>query len=210
MVSVKLTFAAALALAMQAYAATINTPTALIQCQPVQLSWSGVSGSSIFLAVLPGGQSAALPIQDFGELPASPAAYTWTVNVAAGTSVTIRLTDSTGVPAYTEQVTIQPGSASCLDGDASSAAGGATTGQSSASSASVTRSTAAASAGTTSRAANGGQSSANTAGTSTRASQSSGGAASPAQSSQPASTGSILTVGSGLLAGVAALVAIVA
>ncbi|KAK4051616.1 hypothetical protein OIV83_002756 [Microbotryomycetes sp. JL201] len=204
MVSAKLTAVALATLVLQAAAGTINTPTALIQCQPVQLS------SNVFLAVLPGGQSAALPIEDFGELPASPAAYTWTVNVPAGTAVTLRLTDSTGVPAYTEQVTVQPGSSSCLSGSASASAatsaagGGATNTRSSAAQSSMTMSRSSAAAG--------GASSSAPRNSATGGNSASGGNSAPAasQSSQPTSGASALTVGSGLLAGVAALVAVVA
>ncbi|KAM0789722.1 hypothetical protein ACM66B_006579 [Microbotryomycetes sp. NB124-2] len=201
MVSAKLTAVALASLVLRAAAATINTPTALIQCQPVQLS------QNVFLAVLPGGQSAALPIVDFGELPASPAAYTWTVNVPAGTSVTLRLTDSTGVPAYTEQVTIQPGSSSCSLVDASGSTTATSAAAGASSSAANTRSSAAASQTRSSAAAGGASSAASSA----RNSASSG-ASAPASSAsnQPTSGASALTVGSGLLAGVAAIVAVVA
>ncbi|ORY29808.1 hypothetical protein BCR39DRAFT_531119 [Naematelia encephala] len=110
----------ALALAASALAQTtfsIATPAALIQCQPVQLSWTG--GSSPFiLDVIPGGQVGGSLIEEISSsISASP--YTWTVNLAAQLNITLRLTDSTGTITYSSPLVIQAGgSTSCLNASA--------------------------------------------------------------------------------------------
>lgn len=51
---------------------------------------------------------------DFGQVDSSP--ITWNVNITAGTSVGFALVDSTGVPKYSDAVTIRAGSSdSCLN-----------------------------------------------------------------------------------------------
>ncbi|KAK4684524.1 hypothetical protein P7C73_g5651, partial [Tremellales sp. Uapishka_1] len=107
-----------------AAAATIATPASLIVCQPAALSWSGGTPPYI-LAVIPGGQvsAAALETLDDAETGTS---YTWTVDLAANTYITLKLTDSTGAIAYSSPLTIQAGSStSCLNGTATSLAASA-------------------------------------------------------------------------------------
>lgn len=70
----------------------VNSPAVIIQCQPVQLSWT-IPGT-VFLSIIPGGQPSAAPLVDFGSQAASP--YTWTPALAAGTSITIRAINSDG------------------------------------------------------------------------------------------------------------------
>ncbi|KAI5476627.1 hypothetical protein MNV49_007464 [Pseudohyphozyma bogoriensis] len=100
-------------------ALTVNTPTALVECEPTALTFSGGT-------VLPGGQTTAAALV---TLPTQAAAgtYTWTVNIASGTAVTIAVKDATGTINYTSQLTIQAGSSSCLSSSAGSTTSGAAT-----------------------------------------------------------------------------------
>ncbi|ORX39942.1 hypothetical protein BD324DRAFT_615596 [Kockovaella imperatae] len=119
----RLSWVAVLATAVMAQL-QVDTPPSLIQCQPVQLSWSGGTGP-YFLAILPGGQSEAAALENLPNADNSPA--TWLVNIASGTNVTIRVTDSTGQQQYSFPRTILAGTSSeCLGSDASVSVGGTT------------------------------------------------------------------------------------
>ncbi|KAJ9095367.1 hypothetical protein QFC19_007611 [Naganishia cerealis] len=67
----------------------INTPPTLTVCQPTLLSWNGGS-TPYFLSVIPGGQASGAALKDFGEV--SGTSTTWTVDLPAGTSITLKLT----------------------------------------------------------------------------------------------------------------------
>merc|ERR1711939_1049692 len=97
----------------------IQSPAALVQCQPVLISFSG--GTAPYcISVLPGGQSSAAALETFPTQSGST--YTWTVDLAAGQDVTFRISDSTGAVNYSSQVPIQSSSdSSCLNGGSSSA-----------------------------------------------------------------------------------------
>lgn len=58
-----------------------------------------------YVAVIPGGQSSAAALKDFGQQ--SGTSLTWTVDIAAGTSVSLKITDSTGNVNYNQAVTIR-------------------------------------------------------------------------------------------------------
>ncbi|CAD6579988.1 MAG: hypothetical protein TREMPRED_002625 [Tremellales sp. Tagirdzhanova-0007] len=125
---------------------TISTPASLVECQPAAITFSGGTGPYI-LAAIPGGQVSAVALETItSALTASP--YTWLVNLASGTNVTLRLTDSTGAIQYSSPEVIQPGSTtSCLNTTASTsgvATAGAitTTGSSAAGTLSMTTSAA--------------------------------------------------------------------
>ncbi|EUC57097.1 transmembrane protein, putative [Rhizoctonia solani AG-3 Rhs1AP] len=91
---------------------SINTPAAVVQCQPAQISFTATS-TPVFISILPGGQPSAAPLADLGQHNASP--FTWTANIAQGTSITFQVRDSKGAVAYSAPVTIQPSSdSSCL------------------------------------------------------------------------------------------------
>ncbi|OCF56541.1 hypothetical protein L486_05391 [Kwoniella mangroviensis CBS 10435] len=104
----------AAALVGQAYGLTINTPASLVQCQPASITFSEGTAPYI-LAVIPGGQVSAAAIETIDDnLTSSP--ITWNVNLASGTSITLKITDSTGTIAYSSPLTIQAGSSSsCLN-----------------------------------------------------------------------------------------------
>lgn len=76
-----------------AFGQQINTPASLTVCQPAALSWTGGT-APYYLSVLPGGQASGTPLESFGEQQGT--SYTWTVNIASGTAITLALTDSTG------------------------------------------------------------------------------------------------------------------
>ncbi|WWD15958.1 hypothetical protein CI109_100382 [Kwoniella shandongensis] len=113
---------------------SVNTPASLIECQPASLSWTATT-APYYIAFLPGGQVSAAALEQLSPVQSAP--YTWTVNIAANTNITIRITDGTGAIAYSSPVVIQAGSNSaCLTSvaaDASTTAGGAATGSSGAS-----------------------------------------------------------------------------
>ncbi|KAL8279825.1 hypothetical protein RQP46_007675 [Phenoliferia psychrophenolica] len=99
------TSAAVLSIASLASAgATINTPSALTQCQPTELTWSGGT-APYFVKVIPGGNPSGTALVQFPETSATT--ETWIVNIASGTSVSIAVTDSTGAIAYSDKVSSQ-------------------------------------------------------------------------------------------------------
>lgn len=78
-------------------------------------AWSGTSGT-VYLSIIPGGQPSAAPLLNLGQFPEGTTGYTWTPSpqeIPAGTSITISLTDGTGAPAYSDQLTIREGSGTC-------------------------------------------------------------------------------------------------
>ncbi|KAG1835241.1 hypothetical protein EV424DRAFT_1359723 [Suillus variegatus] len=92
---------------------TINTPANVVECQPILFSWSG-GQSPYYLTLVPGGQSMASPIKSFATQTGT--SYTWNVDLQANTIFNIALKDSTGNVAYSDIVTIMPGSdTSCLN-----------------------------------------------------------------------------------------------
>lgn len=99
--------AAAASAALVAAQLRIETVQNLVVCQPALLTWSG-GQPPYFPAVIPGGQPTAAALKDFGTTSANQ--LTWTVDLAAGTEVSLRITDSSGAVNYAERVTIRAGS----------------------------------------------------------------------------------------------------
>ncbi|KAL1406899.1 hypothetical protein Q8F55_006311 [Vanrija albida] len=107
-----LKLATALALLASAAALTVNSPAALVQCQPVQLSWSAGT-PPYYPAVIPAGQPSAAALVTFPQQDTTVA--TWVVNLEAGTNVTIKLTDGTGATVFSAASAVQKGSSTdCL------------------------------------------------------------------------------------------------
>ncbi|KAL1744109.1 hypothetical protein HDZ31DRAFT_82918 [Schizophyllum fasciatum] len=105
--------AASLIAAVQAL--TINTPSSLTTCQPSLISWSDGT-PPYYLTILPGGQTSGT-LKSFDQTDST--SVTWNVDIAADTSVTLAIKDSTGQQQYTQAVTITKGSDdSCVNGDA--------------------------------------------------------------------------------------------
>lgn len=92
---------------------TINTPSNVVECQPILFSWSG-GQAPYYLTLVPGGQSMASPIKSFATQTGT--SYTWNVDLQANTIFNIALKDSTGATAYSDIVTILAGSdTSCVN-----------------------------------------------------------------------------------------------
>jgi len=93
---------------------TINTPSGVVQCQPILLTWSGGT-PPYYLSLIPAGQVTApaletFPVQNGTQL-------TWTVDQASGSTFNIELKDSTGTIAYSDIVTVQSSNdRTCLGG----------------------------------------------------------------------------------------------
>ncbi|WVQ71661.1 hypothetical protein IAR50_001201 [Cryptococcus sp. DSM 104548] len=162
-----------------ASALTINSPASLIECQPASLTWSDGT-APYYLAIIPGGEVSASAYESFDAVDSSP--YTWTVNLASGTNITVKVTDSTGTIAYSSAVVIQEGSSSsCLTSSIS--------GVSTSSSASSGGSSSTAAASTTAS----GSSSTAAASGSTSASATSDSSSTASASSSSSSSGALLT-----------------
>ncbi|KIR76682.1 hypothetical protein I305_05900 [Cryptococcus gattii E566] len=212
------------ALAGSAAALSINTPASIVECQPAALTF-GEGTAPYIIAAIPGGQVSAAAIETINDnLSSSP--YTWTVNLAAGTNITLKITDSTGTVAYSSPIVVQAGSSqACLNASAStsglssaavtttqsSVAGGAaaTTSASQSSSAAASSSSSAASS---SSASSSSAASSNAASTTSHSSAASSAATSAAATSAGSTSGAFpsAVVGvpalvAGLFAGVAAL-----
>jgi len=96
---------------------TINTPMSVVECEPVQFTWTAGT-PPYYLTILPGGQPSATPLLQFPTQTGT--SVTWNVNIQANVQITIALKDSTGTVAYTDTVTIQAGpDTSCLTSSAS-------------------------------------------------------------------------------------------
>ncbi|CAE6460869.1 unnamed protein product [Rhizoctonia solani] len=93
---------------------SINSPASVVQCQPVQLSWTATK-EPVYIAIIPGGQPGATPIEDFGVQAPGTKTMTWKCNRKAGTSITFQIRDSDGAVAYSGNVNVQDSSdSSCV------------------------------------------------------------------------------------------------
>jgi hypothetical protein len=109
-------FAVAIALAAllpNTLGLTVNTPVNVVQCQPIQFTWT--SGTPpYFLSLIPGGQTAAPPIKQFP--PQQGTSFTWLADLQANTIFNIVLKDNTGTQVFSDIVTITAGGdSSCLN-----------------------------------------------------------------------------------------------
>ncbi|SCZ97952.1 BZ3500_MvSof-1268-A1-R1_Chr3-3g06479 [Microbotryum saponariae] len=188
---------------------TISTPTSLIQCQPIALAWTAGAGAPYFVSAIPGGDASGAALEQIGGGPLNSTTFTWTVNIAAGTSVTMKVIDKSGTPNYSDKVTVQAGSSTCTLVNAS---GGSASSGAASSAASPAASSAAASAAASSTASAAGMatsvraSATSAAGAATSAAGAATSAAAAAATSKAASSASTVVVGSGAFAAVAALV----
>lgn len=99
---------------------TINTPSNVVVCQPVLLTWTG--GTPPYdLTILPGGEPNGNLIEDLGKQNGT--SLTWVANIAAGTSIGFTLRDNVGLIAQTAPVNVLSGSdTSCVGKSPSSGA----------------------------------------------------------------------------------------
>ncbi|CAE6483570.1 unnamed protein product [Rhizoctonia solani] len=94
---------------------SINTPASVVQCQPVQLSWTA-SKEPVYVSIIPGGQPGAAPLHDFGIQPSGTKTMTWTCDLKAGSAITFQIKDATGAVAYTGNMMVQDSKdKSCVD-----------------------------------------------------------------------------------------------
>ncbi|KAN0061572.1 hypothetical protein ACQY0O_006419 [Thecaphora frezii] len=108
-----------LAAASVAYAQsfTANTPASLTECRPVQLTWTGGQAPYYPRITAPGDINTV--IKDFGTIQTT--SVTWTVDVAAGQTVTFSVGDSAGNTANSAITpAVLAGSTDCLNGSSSS------------------------------------------------------------------------------------------
>ncbi|KAF8554391.1 hypothetical protein OG21DRAFT_1522464 [Imleria badia] len=104
---------------------TLNTPSSVVECEPVQITWSG--GSSPFYlsglrnSIHPGSTPNGAALESFPSVTSSP--YIWTVNIASGTSIGFTLIDGSGATAQTAAVTVSAGSSTSCSNSTSAATG---------------------------------------------------------------------------------------
>ncbi|TRM64683.1 hypothetical protein BD626DRAFT_547082 [Schizophyllum amplum] len=123
-----------LAAAAFVQAFTINTPASITQCQPTLITWdTSDSESPYYLSILPGNNPSGTPLKQFDSMDGS--SYSWTTDIAQGTSIGFTLKDSTGKTVQSAAVTIQSSSDdSCINGSTSGSASATTAGSATASS----------------------------------------------------------------------------
>jgi len=128
---------------------TINTPSNVVVCLPVLLSWTGGT-PPYFLSLHDGNNPTGAAIEDLGTQDGT--SFTWTVKQAAGTSLGLSLRDSTGAVVQSAVFTVDSGpDTGCLDDPAATTSGSATgSATSGATPPATTRPTSAASAAATS------------------------------------------------------------
>ncbi|RXW24300.1 hypothetical protein EST38_g1567 [Candolleomyces aberdarensis] len=103
----------------------INTPTGVVTCQPMMLSY-GQGTPPYYVSILPGGQVSGTPYHTWPATDAT--SMTWVVDLPGGTAVSLVVKDGTGAQAYSDAITIQPGSdSSCLNGAAAANSSAAAT-----------------------------------------------------------------------------------
>jgi len=111
---------------------TVNTPPQLVECQPIQITWSG-GVSPYFLSVFPDGNPSVV-LENLSNSSISGTSFTWEVNIASGQSVGFAVRDSTGVTGQSAAVGIQAGtSTTCVGQSVSGSAASGTTSSSPAS-----------------------------------------------------------------------------
>lgn len=94
---------------------TVNTPTNVVQCAPLQITWTG--GTPPYLLSLHSGTDVnGTPLISFPSVTTT--SLTWSaVNVSAGTQLDLSLRDSSGLNSQSAVFTVQPGTdSSCLTG----------------------------------------------------------------------------------------------
>ncbi|EIW83975.1 hypothetical protein CONPUDRAFT_49912 [Coniophora puteana RWD-64-598 SS2] len=128
------TAAALVSLVPAILAATINTPTNVVECEPIQFTWTG-GQAPYYLSLIPAGQPSANPLKTFPSQTGT--SYSWTVDLQSGTALSAALKDSTGAIAYSDKFSVMAGtSTSCANttvsegGGSGSSSGGSSGGSS--------------------------------------------------------------------------------
>ena len=159
------TVVALYAIALAGYASaqsfTVATPASVVQCQPAALSWSG-GQAPYFPSIIPGSQPGAAALKEFPSQTGT--SLVWTADLAAGTSITIQIRDSTGGVQYSSAITIQTSAdASCVNAGVSATASSGAGATSPAATGTAPAATTTAAGGNTSAAASGTRSAASNA-----------------------------------------------
>lgn len=106
--------AAASAIVLSGFAAAqttfmVNTPGALVQCQPTLITWTGGT-APYYPKITVAGDTASI-VENFPQT--SETQYSWTVDQAVGQKFTVVITDSTGANADSgETPTVAAGTSS--------------------------------------------------------------------------------------------------
>ncbi|EJT48395.1 hypothetical protein A1Q1_02678 [Trichosporon asahii var. asahii CBS 2479] len=99
----------------------INTPPALTLCEPSLITWEGGEAPYI-VSVIPGGQQSA-PALKYLSQGTNDHQMTWNIDIEAGTQVTLKVLDKTGLAAFSAPVSGTD--RSCLSGGSASASASA-------------------------------------------------------------------------------------
>ncbi|KAG8914305.1 hypothetical protein FRC01_004131, partial [Tulasnella sp. 417] len=86
---------------------SINTPTGVIECLPVQLTFSG-SSPPFIITIVPGGEPGAAPLTTVGTT--SETTLTWVANLPPNVNYTCVIRDSLGRTNPSAPFMIYPGS----------------------------------------------------------------------------------------------------
>jgi len=90
---------------------TVNTPSQVINCQPVIINWTGGT-PPYFLTILPGNQPTGSAIVNLGEFTGNTA--TWFVNILQQyKTIILNLRDSTGAISQSAPINIQDENLTC-------------------------------------------------------------------------------------------------
>ncbi|KAG9026566.1 hypothetical protein FRB95_008688 [Tulasnella sp. JGI-2019a] len=91
---------------------TVNTPSHVVQCQPVLLTWSGGT-APYYVTAIPSGQLvvAVSPLESISS-GTSDTWVTWTVALPAWSELAIVVKDATGIVSFSAPFFVQPGSVS--------------------------------------------------------------------------------------------------
>jgi len=117
---VSLALVSALALPGALAAFSVDTPPQLVQCQPVDIKWSGASAGAIDIIFVDPKNPCDSVLADLGTNNTGTS-RTWTVDLKAGTPAQVSLVDSAGDEAWSGVVTVQNSTdSSCLAGSHSS------------------------------------------------------------------------------------------
>ncbi|KAG8970580.1 hypothetical protein FRC03_006709 [Tulasnella sp. 419] len=93
---------------------SINTPTGVVQCLPVQLTFSGTA-PPFFISIHPGGQPDTPALKTFENVSGN--SVTWTVDQPAGRQLTLVIRDAQGRTNPSAPFNVQPSdNTSCLNG----------------------------------------------------------------------------------------------
>ncbi|KAF9643970.1 hypothetical protein BDM02DRAFT_1265401 [Thelephora ganbajun] len=90
----------------------VNTPTNVVQCQPLLITWDPQgSAGPFFLSIHPGDNPSGPALFSWDGLTGT--SFTWIVTVSAGQSLGLLLRDNTGATSRSAAFTVFAGFSSC-------------------------------------------------------------------------------------------------